>query len=278
MGQMNNARRYLHMTVSDALRARIVNRELAPGSLLPSENDLTAEFGVSRSVVRQALRTLADEGHVQAAPGRGTVVTSHREWHRDAQRTAGLSAQMRALGARVSTQVLDYGTRRPQGMAADRFDPDRDALFLQRLRLLDDEPVAFIRTWLPARLADSVPRAALEDASLHSELHDRAGLSIAGGRRQIRAVNAAGDLARRLAVVEGSAILLLEGESLDQHGEVIEVFSTWHRSDRISLDITEMQPGPQPPAATWPEDDSLRQIEEALAESLRQIRALRARA
>lgn len=278
MGKTNEARRYLHMTVSDALRARIVNRELPPGSLLPSENDLTTEFGVSRSVVRQALRTLAEEGHVQAAPGRGTVVTSHREWHRDAQRTAGLSAQMRALGARVSTQVLEYGPRPPRGRAAERFDAQHDVLFLERLRLLDDEPVAFIRTWLPLRIAESVPRAALEDASLHNELHDRAGISITGGRRQIRAVSAAGDLARRLAVAEGSAILLLEGESLDQQGETIEVFSTWHRSDRISLDITEMHTGPQQPTATRPEDDRLRQAEEVLAESLRQIRGLRARA
>src|SRR5699024_10947498 len=101
-------RPFLHVTVSDALRARITNREVAPGAILPSEKTLTAEFGVSRSVVREALRTLAQEGRIQIVPGRGSVVSTQHEWHRDAQRTAGLSAQMRALGTRVETQVLHY--------------------------------------------------------------------------------------------------------------------------------------------------------------------------
>ena len=97
---------------------------------------------------------------------------------------------------------------------------------------------------------------------------------ITGGRRQIRAVSAAGELAGRLAVSEGSAVLLLEGESLDQKGESVEVFSTWHRSDRIALDITEMQSG----LSTSPgrqTDDSLKEAEEVLAQTLRRIQSLR---
>lgn len=290
MGTSGEGRKYLHVAVSDALRARIVTRELAPGAILPSEHDLTAEFGVSRSVVRQALRTLADEGHVQAAPGRGTVVTTHREWHRDAQLTAGLSAQMRALGTRVSTEVLTYAVRRPpSGPAAQAYGDSGEALFLERLRRLDDEPVAFIRTWLPAWVADTVSQADLEDASLHAQLHDRAGVSLHGGRRQIRAVSAAGDLAARLAVPEDSAVLLLEGESLDQSGSPVEVFATWHRSDRIALDITEVAPpGAEPaavgaaaangsaaPVAATGADDELRLAEDAVMETLRRIRAAR---
>lgn len=276
MSSTTGRRRYLHVGVSDALRARITNRELAPGAILPSENDLTEEFGVSRSVVRQALRTLADEGHVQPVPGRGTVVTSHREWHRDAQRTAGLSAQMRALGARVSTRVLTYAVR-PASEAGHGF--EGRALLLERLRLLDDEPVAYIRTWLPGWVADKVSREDLEDASLHGRLLERAGVSVQGGRRQIRAVAAAGDLARRLAVAEGAPVLLLEGESTDQHGTVIEAFSTWHRSDRIALDIADHQAGRgQDEAAPGLDPAAVSLAEQAALETVRQIRALRARA
>ena len=108
MTRSRGTRPYLHETVSAALRNRITNREHPPGSILPSEKHLTEEFGVSRSVVREALRTLAEEGHIHIIPGRGSVVATRQEWHRDAQRTAGLSAQMHALGTRVGTQVLTY--------------------------------------------------------------------------------------------------------------------------------------------------------------------------
>lgn len=273
MSSTKGQRPYLHVAVSDQLRARITNRELPPGAILPSEHDLTREFGVSRSVVRQALRTLAEEGHVHSVPGRGTVVTSHQEWHRDAQRTAGLSAQMRALGARVSTRVLTYEVRTARE-APHSFGED-DVLLLERLRLLDDEPVAYIRTWLPAWVAGKVSREDLEDASLHARLHERSGVGVQGGRREIRAVNAAGDLAERLGIAAGDAVLLLEGESTDQHGGPIEVFSTWHRSDRFALDITEMQSTSAGALPGHADGDLLRQAEEAANEVLRRIRACR---
>ena len=54
--------RRLHAHVVDALVPRIVGGELAPGSLLPTEPEMSARFGVSRSVVREALRVLAPRG------------------------------------------------------------------------------------------------------------------------------------------------------------------------------------------------------------------------
>lgn len=271
-------RPYLHVAVSDTLRARISNREILPGAILPSEMELTSEFGVSRSVVRQALRTLADEGVIQVVPGRGAVASPHPEWHRDAQRTAGLSTQMRALHARVGTQVLTYDTRKG-GDEGSRLGCDR-VLVLERLRSLDGEPVAYIRTWLPAWVAEKVSAEDLQDASLHLALHKRAGVDVHGGPRQIRAVAVKGEMAERLGVEPGSPVLLLEGESLDQQGNVVELFATWHRSDRIALDITIVDPiggheegADEAPAAS---SDSLRAAEEALLEALRTVRSIRA--
>lgn len=270
-------RPYLHVAVSDSLRARISNREIPPGAILPSEMDLTAEFGVSRSVVRQALRTLADEGLIQVVPGRGAVISAHPEWHRDVQRTAGLSTQMRALQARVNTQVLSY-TVRSGGEEGARLGSE-DVLVLERLRYLDGEPVAYIRTWLPGWIAEKVPREDLEDASLHLRLHERAGVDVHGGPRQIHAVGVTGEMADRLGVPSGSPVLQLTGESLDQQGDTVEIFSTWHRSDRIALDITIVDPVGEPSQsspATAPSADAVRQAEESLLQALRQVRRLHA--
>lgn len=281
MRRTEGRRPYLHVVVSDALRDRITNRECPPGSILPSEHDLTEEFGVSRSVVRQALRTLADEGHVQVVPGRGTVVSAHREFHRDAQRTAGLSAQMRSLGARVGTRVLRYDVA-PDREHGPVLGTDR-TLALERLRLLDGEPVAYIRTWLPEWVADRVGQEELEDSSLHAQLRAGAGVEVRGGPRQIRAVAATGTMAERLAVPPGSPVLLLEGQSLDQAGRVIEVFATWHRSDRIALDITNVEaptgPAPSDAAATADpgsagDPATWEQVEQAAAETLRLVRQI----
>lgn len=56
------------------LEALIVGSHLAPGELLPSERELAVQFGVSRTVIREALRGLAARGLVDVTNGRGTVV------------------------------------------------------------------------------------------------------------------------------------------------------------------------------------------------------------
>ncbi|MCY1160220.1 MAG: GntR family transcriptional regulator [Citricoccus sp.] len=56
----------------DHLRRRIVNGELAPGHKLPSENQLVAEHGVSRTVVREAMTRLQAEGLVHTRRGSGS--------------------------------------------------------------------------------------------------------------------------------------------------------------------------------------------------------------
>ena len=261
---------HLHETVSDALRSRITERRLASGDLLPAENSLAQEFGVSRSVIRQALSTLRDEGYIATVRGRGAVVT-RPAWHRNAQVTAGLSAQMRAMGARVSTHILTYRIERPGPQAAGL--GWRKTLHLERLRLLDDAPVAFIGTWLPDWVAAKVPREALVDESLHEQLKARAGITVTAGPREARAVAAEDTMAESLQVPPGSPVLLLTGQSLDQHGRIVEVFSTWHRSDRIALDI-----GVQDPIASATQPlalgEQLRQLESAAEDLLNRVREL----
>ena len=54
--------------------------ELAPGSLLPTEPEMSARFGVSRSVVREALRLVDAKGLIEVRHGSGTRVASPERW------------------------------------------------------------------------------------------------------------------------------------------------------------------------------------------------------
>lgn len=60
----------------ERLERAILAGEYAPGDQLPSERDLAAERGVSRSVVREALNRLASIGLVRSQHGSGTRVES----------------------------------------------------------------------------------------------------------------------------------------------------------------------------------------------------------
>jgi GntR family transcriptional regulator, transcriptional repressor for pyruvate dehydrogenase complex len=60
-----------HELVSDQLRQRIVNGELTEGQRLPPEDELTTQFGVARTTLREALRVLESQGLIAIRRGRG---------------------------------------------------------------------------------------------------------------------------------------------------------------------------------------------------------------
>jgi DNA-binding FadR family transcriptional regulator len=74
-------RRGLHGEVVYTIGRRIVSGELKPGDLLPPEEELTADFDASRTVLREAVRVLAAKGLVEARPKTGTRVRRREEWN-----------------------------------------------------------------------------------------------------------------------------------------------------------------------------------------------------
>lgn len=64
-------KRKTHAVVVDELRERILSGELAEGERLPIEEDLTTQFGVARTTLREALRVLESQGLITIRRGRG---------------------------------------------------------------------------------------------------------------------------------------------------------------------------------------------------------------
>lgn len=63
--------RKTYAVVADNLRRRILSGELAAGEHLPVEEELTAEFGIARTTLREALRVLESQGLITIKRGRG---------------------------------------------------------------------------------------------------------------------------------------------------------------------------------------------------------------
>src|SRR5579863_9173864 len=60
--------------VIDELRRRIESGEYPPGSLLPSEHQLSDEFQIARPTVVRALRVLRQDGWIETQQGKGSFV------------------------------------------------------------------------------------------------------------------------------------------------------------------------------------------------------------
>ncbi|MEA5072938.1 MAG: GntR family transcriptional regulator [Eubacterium aggregans] len=70
-----NEARYLG--IADSIKIKILSKIFKPGDLLPSENNLSEEYGVSRMTVRKAIEVLVGEGYLMSSPGKGTYVREY---------------------------------------------------------------------------------------------------------------------------------------------------------------------------------------------------------
>src|SRR5712691_12619543 len=74
-------RRGLHGELVHRIGLEILRGELRPGDPLPTEDELSGELGLSRTVLREAVKVLAAKGLVEARPKTGTRVRPRAAWN-----------------------------------------------------------------------------------------------------------------------------------------------------------------------------------------------------
>ena len=79
---LRQSRSPLYLQVAEILRQRLSRGVWVPGTLLPTLNELAAEFSVAKVTVRQAVMLLAEQGLLEAKRGRGTLVLARPEQDR----------------------------------------------------------------------------------------------------------------------------------------------------------------------------------------------------
>ncbi|GAB3951368.1 FadR/GntR family transcriptional regulator [Kribbella albertanoniae] len=117
-------RRSLAYDVVAELKRRILAGELAPGAKLPAENGLVEEFGVSRTVIREAVSRLQAAGLVETFQGRGSFVLevpgpvelkevrTHQDVLELMDFRTGVESEAAALAAARRTEVQLLGIER----------------------------------------------------------------------------------------------------------------------------------------------------------------------
>lgn len=171
--------RGIHGAVVAHLGELIVRGDVAPGATLDPAL-LERELGVSRTVVREALRVLAAKGLVDARPKRGTVVRARAEWSLLDADVLRWQAQNRADDAFLANLAEVRGIVEPAAarLAADRR-TEADLTTLRRALAVMADPEASVDAVVEADLV--FHRALL--AAAHNELLRQMEQVIATGLR-----------------------------------------------------------------------------------------------
>lgn len=220
------------------IEADISSGSLPVGAQMPSEARLCEEYGVSRTVVRQALMELTNEGLISRIKGRGSFVAPPKVDEHLAQSLIGLAEEVSARGGRLENKILGFG-RQEAPTHISRIlglGPDEDVIRLERLRLVDGEPWVVTTTYLPSTLCAPLLEFDMSSRSLYATLEHDLGLTIHHGRRTIEAALAGPERGVLLQLDPGAPVLLLQSTSYLADGRAIEYFIAWHRGDRSRFD------------------------------------------
>jgi GntR family transcriptional regulator len=188
--------------IAQTLRARIV--AAGPGERLDNQRSLAREFGVTLMTLRQALALLERDGLIARRHGLGTFVARPAIDY-DILHLRALAGDLSALGEDVATRFLRSHfvvaeARVAQALALPAGAP---VFALERLRLVDGEPVSFQTSYLPAALGEELSKADLAVTPLRQVLTHKLGIDITGARETVSAVPLPGPAARELGCRAG---------------------------------------------------------------------------
>ncbi|WGX98090.1 GntR family transcriptional regulator [Nocardioides sp. L-11A] len=225
----------LYAQVERSLVARL-GVSLHPGDRLPTEDELIAEFGVSRITVRRAIQNLAARDLVVTRRGRGTFVTSP-SFRQPLTALTGFVEDMDAHGlpARARVVSIDEVVAPPEARTALELPLGAMATRIQRVRLAVGRPVSFDDTYLPVDLGRRVAQDDLENEQIFTLLESRHGTPLVEAAYALRASTADAVLADALEVAEGSAIFRVERTSYTLGQRPVDYEVLHYRGDAITF-------------------------------------------
>ncbi|RYY50957.1 MAG: GntR family transcriptional regulator, partial [Comamonadaceae bacterium] len=229
----------LYARLRDALRARILDGQLAPGDQLPSESELSAAHGVSRITVRQALGDLQKAGLIVRLQGKGAFVAPPHATQQ-LQRLEGLAEALAGRGQSVHSKRLAFKPVKAGGdLALDLGVAAGTAVMqLLSLRYLDRTPLSLNTSHFAPGLGERVARVDLSGRDLLEVLERDLALPVRQARLDIRAVAMPAREARWLKVEPGVPALRVHRRVLGEGEVPLQTETALYPGDRFDYQLT----------------------------------------
>lgn len=227
----------LWLQVKQYLSAMIRDKGLADHDRLPSEATLCKQFGVSRTVVREALAQMVNEELIYRHQGKGAFVRGRREVQSFAGSTVGFSGELaekrQDVTRRILRQQVILPTHRMQRFL--KIGSSEPVVIVDRVLSVDGLPRAIVRWAMLERMVPGLVGLRMSNRSLYETISRQYGIRLVQAERWIEAVSLSAEDAELLGVEEGKAALCIESVGSNDTQVPIEYYQAHYLSDRARL-------------------------------------------
>ncbi len=228
----------LHKQISNWLRQQIEVGSLKKNEKLPSENELSDTFGVSRVTVRRALQTLENEQLIYPCQGLGSFVSDHRT-HQSFAQLKDFSEELSGSGLKASSKVVSLEQEKVSKEVASYLNVKENSIIvkLERVRLGNGQPIAYDVTWLPVFYGQLIEGFDLEETTIFKILENEFEIPIEKGCYRLEATHADATLSSHLDVREHTPLLLINRTSYTIGDKPIYFQKRYYRNDKIVFEV-----------------------------------------
>ena len=227
----------LYYQLKQYILDRIQNGHWPVGYSLPTEHQFCETFGISRPTVRQTINELIAEGHLNRVNRRVAVAKPKmRGSFFDEVQSFNKEMQMKNLAPK--TRVLTLETRQNEEAAEKLGIENAACIYLERLRLADDEPIVLVETYLPYEPMPDLLDLDFTYISLYETIEERYQIQIARVDRVFEATLAGALEAELLTVKKGSPICFVKTIAYDQNNTPIEFSVARYRGDKSQFQVS----------------------------------------
>lgn len=226
----------LHQQVEQYLRLLIEQEEYRKGKMLPKEEALAKQLGVSRNTFRTAMNNLVREGLVSRKKGIGTVVTVPKintnlgEWESFSREMDMQGRVIRTLQKTVRWIEADEALATEMGV-----DAGASICRLDRLKGVEQEPVVLFQSYLHPRTGIRQDEAF--DGKLYTILEQKYNCIVTTSEEEIGALQATGQLREALQSPAEVPLLYRKRRVYGPTEKLLELCYAYYRADRFVYNI-----------------------------------------
>jgi GntR family transcriptional regulator len=231
------------MQFETVIRQKIENEEWPLNTCIPSENELTKDYGISRMTVRSVLNRLVQEGLIYRSQGKGTFVAEPKIISGPLVRY-GIREQLEQLGYETITKVISIEKVPASLKHAKILNMKRGSTVyvVKRVRYVKNEPLSYHISYIPANFFPQLEGQDMEHTQLCTILEKNYHFTICRRLETLEAAAASAEESLYLSVKPRFPLLQLENTVYTESDLPIEYSRVIFRGDKIKIKFEYQMP------------------------------------
>lgn len=227
----------IYKQIAEQIESDVATGKLSPGTMLPSEPELSKELGVARGTIRKAISTLVSENVLEKSQGKGTFVKKAKISYPFAQELISYAETMKKKGIEFKTIVLKQEMRIVPPEIRKIFDVPENTklLYLERLREVEGTPTILLKNWVNVSYLPGFKGIDFTKEGLFEAIEKYGNIKLNYGIRNFTATISTPEQKKLLRIKEPTALLKINQFTYDKNNKLIEYSDVFLQTDKYEV-------------------------------------------